>query len=137
MISVQEARQIIAAHCQRLGTTQLPLVDAVGSVLAEDLVAGISLPAFRQSSMDGYAIRLQDQHQVLRIQDELPAGTSRQLVLQPMQAIKVFTGGPVPEGADTVIQKEWVKVTDDQVQLVPPNNKLETGVNIREIGSDI
>lgn len=137
MISVQEARKIISAHCQRLGTIQIPLVDAVGSVLAEDLIAGISLPAFRQSSMDGYAIRLQDQHQILQIQDELPAGSSKQLVLQLSQAIKVFTGGPVPEGADTVIQKEWVKAKNDQIQLCPTSGNLEYGANIREIGSDI
>jgi molybdopterin molybdotransferase len=137
MISVQEARQIISAHCHPSGTIQLPIVEAVGSVLAEDLVAGISLPSFRQSSMDGYAIRLQDQEKLLQVQDALPAGSSRQLVLQPFQTVKVFTGGPVPEGADTVIQKEWVKQTEDQIQLCPPSGRLALGANIREIGSDI
>lgn len=137
MISVQEARQIISAHSLQPGTIRLPILDAVGSVLAEDVNAGISLPSFRQSSMDGYAIRLQDQHEIIQLQDALPAGSPRQLVLQPLQAIQVFTGGPVPEGADTVIQKEWVKTMDNQIQLFPPSGMLISGANIREIGSDI
>ena len=108
MITVNEAKQLVYTQAKPLGKIWVPLVDATGMVAAEDIQSPISMPSFTQSSMDGYAIYLKNIDAILPIQDELPAGTSKQLQLKEGHCIKVFTGGPVPLGADCIIQKEWV-----------------------------
>lgn len=136
MISVAEARQIVAAQSRLLPAVLLPFDRSVGYVLAQDIISPLSIPSFRQSSMDGYAIRSTDKHLLLDIQDELPAGTSQELALQPGKAIKVFTGGPVPDDADTVVQKEWVTVSGNAIQ-VSAEKEIEPGAHIRIPGSEI
>jgi molybdopterin molybdotransferase len=135
MISVTEARQIVAAQCPLLETVSIPFQQSVGYVLAEDLISPVSIPFFRQSSMDGYAIRAAEKDQLLHLQDALPAGSSRELTLAPGNAIRVFTGGPVPEGADTVVQQEWISLTDKAIQI--NDHPVEIGANIRLPGADI
>lgn len=135
MISVTEARQIVAAQCRLLETVNIPFQQSVGYVLAEDLVSPVSIPFFRQSSMDGYAIRIAEKDQLLHVQDALPAGSSREITLAPGNAIRVFTGGPVPEGADTVVQQEWVSFKDTAIQI--NDYPVEMGANIRVPGADI
>jgi molybdopterin molybdotransferase len=135
MISVAEAKNIVLAHCKELSFIYLPIEQSVGYVLAENILSEKNIPGFRQSSMDGYAIRLADLKNTLPIQDELPAGTAKQLSLHENACIKVFTGGPVPDGADIVIQKEWVQVESNKIQINP--GFVELGANIRMPGSDI
>lgn len=136
MISVAEARQVVAAQSRLLEPVLLLFDRSVGYVLAQDIISPLSIPSFRQSSMDGYAIRLADKHLLLDIQDELPAGTSHELVLQPAKAIKVFTGGPVPDGADTVVQKEWVTVNGNAIR-VNTEKEIQPGDHIRMPGFEI
>jgi len=136
MISVAEARQIVSTQGRSLPAVPLAFDRSVGYVLAEDIISPLSIPSFRQSSMDGYAIRCAEGHLPLEIQDELPAGTSHQLSLQPGKAIKVFTGGPVPEGADVVVQKEWVTVTGNLIRI-SADKEIEPGAHIRLPGSAI
>lgn len=135
MISVKEAKQIVGDHAKPLDPVWIPLVNASGNVAAADIYSPISMPGFRQSSMDGYAIQLKNINDILFIQDELPAGTSKQLELKEGHAIKVFTGGPVPLGADVVIQKEWVVVLDNAIKVEQKTKEL--GLNIREQGSSV
>lgn len=135
MISVTEARQIILANSRLLEPVEIPFDCSVGYVLAEAIVSSVSIPFFRQSSMDGYAIRFADKNLQLEIQDELPAGTSKELYLQPGNTIKVFTGGPVPDGADTVVQKEWVSVNEKTVRINAAT--IEVGDHIRMPGTEI
>ncbi len=135
MISVAEAKNIVIAHCEILSSIKLPIEDSVGYVLSENIQSEKNIPGFRQSSMDGFAIKLEDVQKILPIQDELPAGSSKQLSLNKNACIKVFTGGPVPEGADIVIQKEWTRVASNSIQINA--GYLELGANIRMPGSDI
>lgn len=135
MISVAEARNRIQAHSQTLEAIILPIEQAVGHVLVDDLLSQIDIPSFRQSSMDGYAIRWEERNQSLRIQDELPAGSFQQLQLDLGATIKVFTGGPIPELADTVVQKEWVELEEGMIKI--SSEKLEFGMHIRMPGSEI
>ncbi len=135
MISVAEAKNIVMAHCEALSSIQMPIEEAVGYVLSENIYSEKDLPGFRQSSMDGFAIRLADVQKTLPIQDELPAGSAKQLSLNENACIKVFTGGPIPEGADIVIQKEWVQVDTNTIQISAGFGEL--GANIRLPGSDI
>lgn len=135
MISVAEAKNIVLAACNELSSINQSIEEAVGYTLSENICSEINIPGFRQSSMDGYAIRLTDLQKTLPIQDELPAGSSKQISLNDEACIKVFTGGPVPEGADIVIQKEWVLVEDNAIQINA--GLVELGANIRMPGSDI
>jgi molybdopterin molybdotransferase len=135
MISVAEARNRVLAHSQTLDAIILPIEQAVGHVLVDDLLSQIDIPSFRQSSMDGYAIRWEERYENLRLQDELPAGSFKQLALEPGATIKVFTGGPIPEFADTVVQKEWVEQKEATINI--QTEKLEKGMHIRMPGSEI
>ena len=135
MITVEEAKNIIASQCNKLETVQLPVIESVGHCLAADITSPIDIPSFPQSSMDGYAIRIAEIDEQLIIQDELPAGSSKQISLEHHAAIKVFTGGPVPAGADTIVQKEKVVNVGDAIQI---NTKdCFIGDHIRKIGADI
>lgn len=135
MITVNEARQLINARVKRLSSVYVPLINASGMVTAESVISPIAMPLFTQSSMDGYAIQLKYIDAMMPIQDELPAGTSKQLELKEGHTIKVFTGGPVPTKADCVIQKEWVNHLDHAIQVIQKTD--ERGLNIREPGSSV
>lgn len=135
MISVEQAKKIILSHCRPLPATLLPVEEAVGYVLAQDVTSPVNIPGFRQSSMDGYAIRYIDRKEILPLADSLPAGTAKQIVLAPHTAVKVFTGGPVPDGADTVVQKEWIQENEKGIQVT--REETEQGMHIRMPGADI
>ena len=135
MISVAEARNRIHANSGSLEPVSLPIEQAVDHVLVADLFSAINIPGFRQSSMDGFAIKFKELHQELTIQDELPAGSSKQLLLESGATINVFTGGPVPDGADTIVQKEWVEIVEGYIRILP--NPVEEGMHIRLPGSEI
>lgn len=135
MVTVSEARNIVLSHCRILDPVEIAMDDSVGYVLAEDLISEINIPSFIQSSMDGYAIRFEERNEVLKIQDELPAGTAKQISLSNHSAIKVFTGGPVPDGADTVVQKERVMVDGDSISI--NSSEVEPGNNMRLPGTEI
>ena len=135
MITVNEAKQMIGSMVKRLSPVHMPLIHASGMVTAEAVFSPIAMPLFTQSSMDGYAIQLKYIDAIMPIQDELPAGTSKQLELKEGHTIKVFTGGPVPLGADCVIQKEWVTQVDNTIQVIQKTD--EKGLNIRVPGSSV
>ncbi len=141
MISVEEALERILAEIVPLTVTQVPLPEALGLVLAEDVIAQEDMPPFANSAMDGYALLSQDsqprdgQPPRLPITGEVAAGYVADHALEPGTAMRIMTGAPVPPGADTVIQveltrsdgPEWVEI----LQAVPPGN------NIRPAGEDM
>ncbi|WP_288095896.1 gephyrin-like molybdotransferase Glp [Hydrotalea sp.] len=136
MISVATAKQIINSHSKTLPTIERPILQAPGYALAQTIVSPIQFPAFRQSSMDGYAIYYVEKEKTLLIQDALPAGTSQQLTLENGMAIRVYTGGPIPDGADCVVQKEYVNLINQSIQI-QSDRIVQLGDHIREKGSDI
>ncbi len=135
MVTVNEARQIVISQSRIQNVVERDMYRSVGYAVAEDIVSAVEIPSFPQSSMDGYAIRLADKDRLLPIQDELPAGTPKQISLASFCCIKVFTGGPVPDGADTVVQKEKVIVEGESIRINAPD--LEAGANIRMPGTEI
>lgn len=136
MIAVNTAKKIIAEHCVQLPVVQVDLLNALNYALAEDIYSPIQFPAFRQSSMDGYAIYWEEKANPLFIQAAMPAGTEQPLLLQKGKAIQVFTGGPIPDGANCVVQKEWVTVNNSAIEI-HLNNNIQLGDHIRNIGSDL
>jgi molybdopterin molybdotransferase len=135
MISVNEAKEIIQEIVQSLPALELPLKDAAGLVLAADIYAPCDIPAFEQSSMDGYALKFAEKDNSLTISGEMAAGTAKLLSLQPNQVTRIFTGAPLPMGADTVVMQEKVRVVDGKLIIEDPN--LQPGSNVRHKGAEV
>src|SRR6266700_886987 len=137
MISVKEAKQIIQDNAETLMPVTLPLQQAAGHVLAADLCSLTDIPAFDQSSMDGYAFLFQQPGTGKRsiLTGDIPAGAGTLPELLPHQAVRIFTGGPVPPGADTVVMQE--KVTVREKELIIQDEQLKAGTNVRPKGSEI
>jgi molybdopterin molybdotransferase len=117
------------------------LTEARGLVLAEDVFAPLSLPVFDNSAMDGYAVRAEDTSTataedpvVLPVAEDIPAGRTDQLVLQPGTAHRIMTGAPVPTGATAIVP---VEATDGGVASVQIRQHSEPGKHIRRAGEDV
>lgn len=142
MISVAEAKQIIQDNIAALKPARLPLFQAAGKVLAEDVYAIMDIPAFPQSSMDGYAFLFSEWKlkSKLHIEGEIAAGANETKTLDPGNTVRIFTGAPVPVGADTVVMQEKVKVNslpDSGRELIIEDELLQQGTNVRPAGSEI
>ena len=136
MISVDEAKSIIREKTQRLCPQTFPLQQAVGLILAKDVTAPCNIPAYPQSGMDGYAVHFGDGGRwPMALVGEMAAGSNREFVLKPGEAIRIFTGAAVPAGADTVVMQEKVRVEDGKLYIEDHN--LSSGANVRPVGSEI
>ena len=137
MISVEEAKKIITENIIALQPVQLPLQKAAGKILAEDVYSSVDIPAFPQSSMDGYAFLFSQwqQHKKLIIEGEIAAGSEAEILLAEGKAIRIFTGAPVPPGADTVVMQE--KVTVQNSTLIIEDKAIRQGTNVRPKGSEM
>lgn len=116
MVSVSSALSIINQHVAVLQPVMMPLKHSLGFVLAEDIFAPISLPPFRQSAMDGYALRHGDLTDYELI-GECKAGDFKEYELVENQAVRIFTGARVPDQADTVIIQENIKKEGSRIQI--------------------
>ena len=106
MISVEEALARVVAAFAPLESEQVPLHEALGRVLAEDVAARTTQPPVAVSAMAGFAVRFGDLDRVpavLEVVGEAPAGRSFEGRLAEGQAVRIFTGGPVPDGADSIV----------------------------------
>jgi molybdopterin molybdotransferase len=133
MLSVEEASKTVAARIEKLPIERIPLQDARGRILAENIVAASSLPPFDNSAMDGFAARSAELPATLPIVAMVAAG---QMLTDPIPdrvAIRIMTGAPVPQGLDTVVMQEDATVEGSQVTL--PASPV--GDNIRRAGEDI
>ena len=139
MISVAEAIQIVRQHTAPLSTERVPIVAALGRVLAEDVVADTDLPPFDRAQMDGYAVRAQDVKEApvrLRIAGESAAGKGWHHQLEEGHAVRIMTGAPVPAGADSVQQVELTHELKDGT-VVELLESVEIGKSIVPRGSEI
>lgn len=137
MISIHEAKQLIREHCKALPPALLPLAEAAGKTLAETIYAPFDIPAFPQSSMDGYAFcyaSFQEQGR-LELYGEVAAGNTKPVQLPAGKCVRIFTGAPVPPGADTVVMQEKCSVEADELIIQDP--ALAPGDNVRLPGSEI
>ena len=135
MISVPEARTLISQNNTKRKIGELPLLEALYCTLAESLVSPINSPPFNQSAMDGYAFCYNQCNldKPLLVIGEVQAGNVSELLLKPQQAIRIFTGAPLPPGADTVVMQEKVLSNAGQITILDENLKL--GSNVRLQGS--
>lgn len=137
MIGVTEARNLIKINSGILEPKSMPIEKASGLILAENVFAKTDIPSFPQSSMDGYAISYSGwkKFQQLSISGMMAAGSQEQFMLSPDQAIRIFTGAAVPDGADTVVMQEKTRVIDDNLFI--DDHLLEVGANLRPKGAEI
>lgn len=133
MISVTEALDLIKTHTSQLPTVKMPLRDSYGCYLADEVLAPISLPSFRQSAMDGYAFR-RGEISELEVIGECKAGDALEFEIQENQAVRIFTGARVPDMADTVIMQEHVEKSGSKLSILQLPEKHS---NVREIGEQI
>lgn len=139
MMSVDEAVGLIAARVTPVREIEtVALARADGRVLARDINAPLPLPPFTNSAVDGYAVSSrelpQKEEQAFVVTGRLQAGSSATAPLKSGQAIRIFTGAPMPDGADTVFMQEDVRVDGDKV-ILPAG--LKPGANVRPAGEDI
>lgn len=153
MLTVAEARARILEHFMPLAAERVPLEQARGRVLAEEIRADEDLPPFANSSMDGYAVRVADvafatsaSPVTLRVAGDIPAGASLPPALVPGTAMRIMTGAPVPAGADAIVP---VEETDDprgarhhsEAAPLPAAVKIlkapTPGANVRPAGQDV
>lgn len=135
MISVNQAKNLLQIH-KLIGKTEvLPLEESVGFYLAEDVNAPFDIPFFNNSAMDGYAILWKDNHpfRKMRPETKIRAGEMEDFTIREDEAIRIFTGAPVPNGADTIIPQEWVNIENDVFSF--EINKFEKGANLRKKGA--
>ncbi len=136
MLTFEEARARIVAQAKALGVEEIAVEDADGRVLAEDVVSRLSMPPFAASAMDGYAVRAGDfapGTTRLPVSGEAAAGAAP-AVLRPGSAMRIFTGGPLPAGADAVlIQESARREGDDLVTEHVPS----PGDHVRRVGDDL
>ncbi len=150
MISVEQALEKILGYVGVLEPAEVPILEALGQVIAGDVYSGIDVPPLDNAAMDGYAVRAEDTRgasgespRFLRVIDTVIAGSVSEQQVGAGTAIRIMTGAPVPEGADSVVRFE----DTDEVQRRQPSagaaaeigilREARAGLNIRRAGEDI
>jgi len=136
MTSEDEARSGVLAKIRPLRSESAPLLHSLGRFAARDVFASRPLPAFDNSAMDGYAVHSASCHHgaSLLVVGEQPAGADRGLAMGPGEAIRIFTGAPLPRGADTVIMQEEVR---REGNTIVAQADVEPGEFVRRKGADL
>jgi molybdopterin molybdotransferase len=134
LLTVEDALARVLAHVRPLATEAVELASAAGRVLAEDALAGIDLPRFPSSAMDGFALRSADTPGTLPVVARIAAGHPAERPLVGGEAMAISTGGVVPEGADAVVPIELVRDEGERVVIPQP---APPGANVRARGGDI
>jgi molybdopterin molybdotransferase len=140
MMSVDEAVSIIAARVTAVHDVEsVALGEADGRILASHIAAPLPLPPFTNSAVDGYAVRSGDlppaAEAAFPVTGRIQAGASAQAPIEPGHATRIFTGAPMPQGADTVFMQEDVRIDADGRVVLPAG--LRPGANVRPAGEDI
>lgn len=140
MLLVDEAVGIIAARVAPVQEVEtVSLNEADGRILASEIFASLPLPPFTNSAVDGYAVRGSDiphqTEQAFPVAGRVRAGTSASEAIKPGHAVRIFTGAPMPDGADTVFMQEDVRIDGDGRVVLPAG--LKSGANVRPAGEDV
>jgi molybdopterin molybdotransferase len=132
-VTVSQAKQLLRNLAISPKTKRIPLAQAIGKFLASPVFAPMQVPSFDNSGMDGYAFAWEDLGESRKLAQVVQAGSHPDFFLEKGTAARIFTGAPVPKGADTVVQQEWVTVVGDTVFF--DLEKLSQGLNVRKAGS--
>src|SRR3989441_10789866 len=136
MLSVEQAQAEILGRVRALPTERVDVLAALGRVLAEPIRSTRRIPPWPNSSMDGYAVRAADARPsaTLRVVDRVVAGSLPSRAVGAGEAIRIFTGAPLPDGADAIVPQEDVAVDGDRVRV--PGG-VAAGAYVRPRGEDV
>ncbi|WP_409484880.1 gephyrin-like molybdotransferase Glp [Arsenicicoccus dermatophilus] len=143
LVPLEQHRADVLAACAQVPrrVITVPVLEAHGAVLAEDVVSAVDVPVCANSAMDGYAVRRADvlgasaeRPVTLPVADDVPAGRTDRVTLAPGTAVRLMTGAPVPEGADAVIPVEVTDRGTDQVRL---HQEPRPHAHVRPAGDDV
>ena len=143
LTSLTTAQQIVLDAASVLGCEKIGLLDALGRVLGEDIIARRANPPWDNSAMDGFAVRWADIHSEhaiskipeLKIVEDVAAGAVAIKTVGPGEAIRIMTGAPMPAGADTVVRVEYTEPSETTVRIML--SEYGQGANIRPKGDDV
>jgi len=137
----REALKLLLSDLGEVGDEEVPLEEALGRVLAEDVVSPIDSPPFDRSAVDGYALRAEDTFPAreyspveLRVVDEIVAGEESKAKVEPGTAVKLMTGSKMPEGANAVLMQEMAERGGDIIRVLRP---VAPGQNVAFKGEDV
>lgn len=140
-LSVEEAQERVLARFRPLEPETIPILDALGRVLAEKITADMDVPPLDNSAMDGYAVRCDDiagaslqRPACLHVVAELAAGRVAEQPVGDGEAVRIMTGAPLPQGADTVVRFEETRSDEDWVEIL---TAVPRGRNVRCAGEDV
>ncbi len=142
LTQLEDALKTVLETVPMLGVEKIGLLETLGRVLAEDIIAERDNPPWDNSAMDGFAVRYEDIKQahaittptVLKVIEDVPAGKFPAKTVGKGEAIRIMTGAPIPKGADTVVKVEDTENTPDTVKVF---KEAEQGANIRPQGEDV
>jgi len=141
MLSVEEALEKILGMFTPLPAERVPVLEALGRILAGDIVSDMDIPPLANTAMDGYAVRVADTEGAspehprrLRVVAYLAAGYVREEPVAPGTAVRIMTGAPVPPGSEAVIPFEDVQVEGEEILVFKP---IAFHKNIRQAGEDV
>ncbi len=133
MIRITEAKEKLKAITKKLPTEKVKLENALGKILANDVLSPMDVPPFDNSAMDGYAILLDNKIEQYTITKNIKAGNTKIVKIKAGEAARIFTGAPIPAVADTVVQQEMVQRMDEKIQII--SDTITKGEHIRLRGS--
>jgi molybdopterin molybdotransferase len=135
MLPVEEAQQSILGNTKVLDPVEIPLTEAGGLVLAEDIISPVNLPYFTNSAMDGYTVKSKDtmgakenSPVTLKVMGVIRAGDYPDFTIRDNVAAKIMTGAPLPNGADAVVMVEY---TEEETGIVKVKRSVNQGENVR------
>jgi len=136
LISYEEAFELVLSNVPTMGTARVVLSELTNRVLAEPIHSPIDLPIFTNSAVDGYAVRSADAKSAttLKVVGYVPAGTAPFMAPAAGEAVRVFTGSPLPQNADAVVMQEYVEVVGDQISIL---DSVEQKAFVRERGEEL
>ncbi|EAR54857.1 putative molybdopterin biosynthesis MoeA protein [Photobacterium sp. SKA34] len=139
MLSVAQGRGKVLEQIKSLNHSEsVNLHQALGQIVAQDILSPVNVPQHTNSAMDGYAIRSDDlDRENYHVVAQVMAGHSYDNTLQAGEAVRIMTGAPVPQGADTVIMREQVNQKGDTVTFDKSMGKIKAGQNVRQAGEDL
>ena len=133
MISVLEAKSILEKNIKKLPSQALPVSDALGSVISKDVIAPMDVPSFNNSAMDGYAFCFDESKTSFIITNSVQAGDAKSHSVKSGDTVRIFTGAPIPDGANTVIQQELVSLQHNSILF--EQGSVKQGDNVRLRGA--
>src|SRR3990172_2796352 len=141
MISVEEAQKLILENTKVLESVEVSLIEAERLVLAEDIISPLNLPYFTNSAMDGYAVKSRDTEEAnesspvsLKVIGVIRAGSYPNFAVGDKEAVKIMTGAPLPERADSVVMVEY---TEEEGGIVKVKKAVNPSENVRYEGEEI